>query len=406
MGESMSQPTDRPIRVLHLTPVVSRRGGGAATYLADLVRASDRDRVQHWIAGTGDEHTRDDFADVGAERLIVGSPSLGRHMGFSRELTRALRSFDEPIDLVHAHGLRNGIGLQALREQRERRVPMLITPHGMHFPQLLRRGRLLKAVVAAAWDRRYQQRAACFHVTGELELQHLRSAGARQPAAVVPIGVTSPAAGDATPPDAATIDDLVPAATGRRIALFLAILDRKKGAVRLVQSWGRLAPPGWHLVIAGPDLGGHRAEIEQAIANSPCRGSIALLGGVYGRDKLRLMRSASLFVLPTEWESFGIVIGEALACGVPVITTRQTPWRELPSRGAGWCIDLDDRALDAALREATTLPDERLHAMGQAGKAWIERELGWPSIADRMTSLYAWLVGRASRPPFVHDPPP
>lgn len=366
-------------------------------YLADLVRASDRSRVQHWIAGTSDEHTTTDFASVGAEGLIVGRPTLGKHMGFSRELTRALREFDHEVDLIHAHGLRNGIGLQALREERKRDVPLLITPHGMHFPQLLSRGKLLKSLVSAGWDRRYQRTATCFHVTSDLELQHLRSAGVTQPAAVVPIGVSA----DADVVDARGIDDLVPGARGRRIALFLAILDRKKGARQLVESWGRVAPAGWQLVIAGPDLGGHRAEVERAIGSSTQRESITLLDGVYGADKWRLMRAASVFVLPTEWESFGIVVGEALASGVPVITTMQTPWRGLPERGAGWCIEQRDDALDRALREATSMDEQRLRAMGECGRAWMQSEFGWAGVADRMALLYAWMIGRADRPAFV-----
>lgn len=52
-------------------------------------------------------------------------------------------------------------------------------------------------------------------------------------------------------------------------------------------------------------------------------------GGVYGEKKWKLFREADVFVLPTYSENFGIVVGEALACGTPVITTKGTPWEEL-----------------------------------------------------------------------------
>ncbi|MEZ5591148.1 MAG: glycosyltransferase [Gammaproteobacteria bacterium] len=49
-----------------------------------------------------------------------------------------------------------------------------------------------------------------------------------------------------------------------------------------------------------------------------------------------MLESADLFVLPSFSENFGVVIAEALAHGVPVITTRGTPWKGLLQHGCGW----------------------------------------------------------------------
>jgi glycosyltransferase involved in cell wall biosynthesis len=60
------------------------------------------------------------------------------------------------------------------------------------------------------------------------------------------------------------------------------------------------------------------------------------LGPVEGEAKAALYRQADLFVLPTFSENFGLVVAEALAYGVPVITTRGAPWADLETGGLNW----------------------------------------------------------------------
>ncbi|UCS95683.1 glycosyltransferase [Echinicola marina] len=63
---------------------------------------------------------------------------------------------------------------------------------------------------------------------------------------------------------------------------------------------------------------------------------IKTIGSQFGEDKIKTYHRADLFVLPTYSENFGILLAEALACGVPVITTKGTPWEDLSIYGAGW----------------------------------------------------------------------
>jgi glycosyltransferase involved in cell wall biosynthesis len=105
-----------------------------------------------------------------------------------------------------------------------------------------------------------------------------------------------------------------------------------------------------------------------------------------------------LFVLPTFSENFGTVIAEALAAGVPVITTRGTPWEKLRTRQCGWWIDIGVEPLAAALREAISLSDQQRQEMGRRGRCLVEEEYAWPQIGREMNAVYHWVTGRGPRP--------
>jgi glycosyltransferase involved in cell wall biosynthesis len=83
-----------------------------------------------------------------------------------------------------------------------------------------------------------------------------------------------------------------------------------------------------------------------------------------------------------------MAIAEALQAGRPVITTRGTPWRELPEHGCGWWIDLTPESLDRALREATASAPEHLHAMGERGRVLVRDQYSWERVAARSIDIY------------------
>jgi glycosyltransferase involved in cell wall biosynthesis len=122
---------------------------------------------------------------------------------------------------------------------------------------------------------------------------------------------------------------------------------------------------------------------------------------VEGEAKTKLYRQADLFILPTFSESFGVVVAEALACGVPVITTKGAPWEGLLTHRCGWWIDIGVEPLATALRAATALSDEERREMGERGRRYVEREFSWPSIAEQMLAVYRWVLEQGDKPDCV-----
>jgi glycosyltransferase involved in cell wall biosynthesis len=243
------------------------------------------------------------------------------------------------------------------------------------------------------YQRRDLERAVALHATAESEAEQFRRLGFKQPIVVLPNGVDFPA----------KIPPRIRRADGGKTILFLSRIHPKKGLIDLVEAWRKIREGccGWHVEYAGPDSGGHLGEVQERIQKMGLAGDFTYLGDLDDHEKWSAYRSADLFVLPTHSENFGIVVAEALAAGVPVITTKGAPWAELegiprqdgavPGR-AGWWIDIGAEPLAEALREAMGLTDGERCAMGENGRRLVEAKYTWPAVAERMKAAYITLT--------------
>ena len=108
-------------------------------------------------------------------------------------------------------------------------------------------------------------------------------------------------------------------------------------------------------------------------------------GHVDGATKLAAFTNADLFVLPSYSESFGIVVAEALAHGVPAVVSQGAPWPKLEANRCGrWVSNAPEVLADAV----EAMRDQDLAAMGQRGREWMREEFGWEQIADKMHELF------------------
>jgi glycosyltransferase involved in cell wall biosynthesis len=292
--------------------------------------------------------------------------------------------------LIHDHGVWLPTNHSAVVVAHQLGIPLIISPRGMLEPWAMNHKAWKKRLAWNLYQRRDLEFAAVLHATAEQEAENFRNLGLRQPIAVIPNGTDLP--------EWRNLPD--PKGTPRKM-LFLSRIHPVKGLVNLVQAWKTVKPSGWKMIIAGPDEGGHQKIVEAAIRQAGLQDDFAFTGSVYGDQKEALYRSADVFVLPTFTENFGLVVAEALACGVPVITTKGAPWEGLQTHRCGWWIDIGVEPLAAALREAMNLPPDTLRDMGQRGRAYAEQNFGWPGIAEQMLSVYRWVLGQGDKPDWV-----
>jgi len=143
--------------------------------------------------------------------------------------------------------------------------------------------------------------------------------------------------------------------------------------------------------------------LQAALRARNLESSFEFPGMIADDDKWKLLGQADLFVLPSFTENFGMAVTEALAVGLPVITTRGTPWQELRARQCGWWIEIGVEPLAAALREAISLSDQERREMGERGRCLVEEKYSWSKIARDMLDVYRWVIGQGSEPACVNQ---
>jgi glycosyltransferase involved in cell wall biosynthesis len=203
-----------------------------------------------------------------------------------------------------------------------------------------------------------------------------------------------------------------PASRTRQV-LYLGRLHPLKGLELLIEAWGEVGgthtgwleacptgeddrlkacPTGWELVIAGPDEQGTRTRLE-AQARALGLANVTFPGPLYGEEKAKALAEADLFVLPSRTENFGIAVAEALGAGLPVITTKGTPWSEIAG-SCGWWVDVNADAIAKALADAMRLSDEERAAMGTRGRELVAAKYQWETVGRAMVGVYQSLVER------------
>lgn len=169
----------------------------------------------------------------------------------------------------------------------------------------------------------------------------------------------------------------------RGYILFVGTLEPRKGLGDLLRAWERLGPSRPRLVIAG-DAGWRAGGVRRELEQNP----EVTMAGYVDRPRLReLYRGALCFAYPSHFEGFGLPPLEAMACGVPVISSDGGALPEVVGDAALVFPAGDRSALESALR--CVISDGRLREeLRQKGLAQAAR-FSWDRSAQLMRDLMA-----------------
>ncbi len=169
--------------------------------------------------------------------------------------------------------------------------------------------------------------------------------------------------------------------------------------MELVEAWNKLVVSGQLLVASGwvcelvytvsGDLEReYEAKVRARVNELGLQDQFIFTGALNDEEKWAAYARADLFVLPTYSENFGIVVAEALWAGVPVITTKGTPWAELESLKCGKWIDIGVEPLAMALRECMMMSDDGRRQIGERGHRLVEEKYTWEAVVKEMVKGY------------------
>lgn len=372
------------MRVCHIVPSLEERHGGPSKSARALANAQARSGLSVDLLATLEAGQR--MVPVGADAasISVFPRVTPRWLCRSPELRR--QACESPTDLIHHHALWL-LTLHYAHEAATRRaVPLVISPRGMMSAWAWRHRRWRKQLAELFVHPGAFAAAAGWHATSPEEADDIRRLGFRQPVCVSPNGVVAPSPAEL---EAAreSWHQLLPVTRSRPVAVFYSRLHRKKRVRELIDLWLSAPRGDWLLLVAGSAEEYTPGELAAEVL---ARGASDRVLVSDGADRPPPYAIASLFVLPSHSENFGLVIAEALAAGVPALVTDTTPWTGLATTGAGWCVPWESYA--GTLATALAVAPDELRAMGSRGQAWMARDYSWDRTAGLLQSFYQELA--------------
>ena len=165
--------------------------------------------------------------------------------------------------------------------------------------------------------------------------------------------------------------------------VYVGSLSRSKGVDILVEAFARAKIEGAELLLVGS-----KVDIDASLLDRP---SIRWIPYLAVDVLAKTYRSANLFVLPSLLDSWGQVVPEAMACGLPVVVSNKCGAAELVNSQNGWVVPAgDSEALSNCLSEALSDP-EALKSKGLAARKTVEN-LTWERYEENIARLHCRLV--------------
>lgn len=369
------------MRVLHHTGRLHRLDGGvttaiigmadalasAGTEIAVLTRSIDASPVGWGSPG------KPTFALPVADLLPGGKAILSR--AAQAELIRR-------YDLIHLHGPWNLRHHAVAAACQESNIPYVVTLHGMIDGWSMNNGwaKKWKKRIYLAWRaRKMLHQAAFVHSTALIEAEQAKRFLPRANFRVLPCIFN--------PGELLSIKREPRQRESDRPfrVLFLSRLHPKKRPDLLIALAAE--DPRLLVTLAGP---GDKAYVNSLISKAKAFGvekRVFFTGMVSGEEKRLAYANADCFVLPTSQENFGLVLPEAIASGLPTVTTRGTAiWRELKEAGA-WIVEQNVAAIAAAVREIYTEPSAAAERASN-GRTWINEHFTAEALRPGYLQMY------------------
>lgn len=378
------------MKILHSISYLGVKSGGTSTCTYDLVKGLNSIGLDTTLL-TLNIRSKDDKL-IGNDSFIhvLDNDGLSPFI-YSKNYKRYLTAHSE-FDLYHINGFWQYPVHITSSIARRNNKPYIITPHGMLYPQSLSQKRWRKKAFMSILFLKDLESASCIHATCEEEMFHLRNLGIKTPIAIIPNAISN-------------ISNFPKPCITEFFKLgYLGRIHPRKNIERLIYAWNLLKNDidknaEFHIIGDGDEIYMNflKSEVQRLSLKN-----IYFLGFLSGNDKIRALASCSCLGVVSDFENFGMIIPEALQMGVPVITSKGTPWQKLEDYNCGWWINNDVDTIYKTLVNVMKMPRQDLYEMGLAGKKMVEDNYSIDIVSYKMQQLYHWLLGLDEKPDFIY----
>jgi glycosyltransferase involved in cell wall biosynthesis len=357
----------KPLKVLHVIPYYypAFNFGGPVTLVHYLNRALVKKGIDVTVFTTNVDiedkvKSNSEVIVDGVKVIYFKQKNYLRFLSrsgwnFSFDLVYALKNRLSQFDVVHISEVWSFSAAFASYYSVKFKKPYIVSPRGSLYPYTFKKKIWKKLPYYYFVTKRIFKKAYFIqYVTEDEKTQSHSFLRLKNKPVVVPSGIDF--AEFTVLPEKDELKNKFPFLENKKVILFLSRINWIKGLDILIESFKSLARNrgDLHLLIVGEDLGDGYKEIVKGWIEekeSGIENMVTFTGLLKGKDKLMAYTGSDIFVLPSYSENFGMVVIEAMACGIPVVISDKVGLsKEIKERDVGIVVNTKAENLTEALK--------------------------------------------------------
>lgn len=381
--EMYDRIVNKELTILHYIPRIDKRSGGLVSYMQLLSEELGQHCRLHVLTHKNKDNLKLENCTI--SYLSNMWPSTITKLEFKKVLDKI-----RP-DIVHVNTCWLPLSAYTVMWAKEFGYKVVLTPHGMLDTLIIKHNYWTRKMPAIMYyQRKAVVRADIIHSTSKREKRILNHLGWNHNIHIIPNGVNT-----ANIPHTSEIRK-------KKTILYLGRIHPQKGINHLIEAVAQLKQElrseRYKVEIVGMGEEGYIDKLKSQYSELGLKDLITIQEAAFEEVKWKLFREASVFVLPSFSESFGIVVAEALANGTPVITTMGTPWEEIEGTEnpdthevegkCGWWIESGTAPLVDALRQFLATSESELQTMSKNGQKLITERYSSKNVVKEFITMY------------------
>jgi glycosyltransferase involved in cell wall biosynthesis len=382
------------MRILHVIPDLAPETGGPVTAVLGLAEAQAG--MGHEVSIASSDYGLDTTPQIDNVEFSLfscrydawrWSPELGRH------LERIVKGFD----VVMVESLWQYPTFIAGKICRAAGMPYIISPNGMLDEWSLSQKAWKKRPYMTLIERATLLGANAIHLTSEGELSHSHLNRWRVPKIVIPLGL--PKSKYADLPDEESFIRRYPELSGKQIVLFLGRLHYKKQLDVVIRAFHQACfdKPDAQLVLAGAGEGPYVESLHDLVKRLGIKDRVLFTGILKGDAVKEVFRAASVFVLPSWQENFGLALVEAMAAQCPVVISDHIDLApDVAQAKAGLVVSPNTEETAEAITRLLE-NEEMRREMGSRGRRLVLEKFTWERCALDFNEVFDDILAGRNR---------
>ena len=287
------------------------------------------------------------------------------------------------FDIIQIHEHRHSLAIATHRYAKKNHIPYVMQAHGS-VPPFFQKEKL-KDIFDRLWGFDILHDASRVFALTEVEKeQYLKMGVAEDRIEIVPLGINLDEY--ANLPERGNFKSRFGIDAEDKVILFLGRIHEIKGLDLLVNAFDKIENDNVKLAIVGGDSG-FKDTLDEMIEERDLQDKVIFPGVLTGRDKIEALVDCDVFVMPSRYESFTTSGLEAMACGKPLVLTRNNHIHTWVKDNVGLVCDFDEDDLSNCIE---TLLDngELCREFGETGRKLIEDKYDWDKVSKHIESIY------------------